>query len=125
MDDLMVVGAVDKTGKRAAFSGKCDAGNTTPDCMTAYTIGKDVAVADSTTHRLTIASGTSFATPIISGLAAYLLTHPSSIIQDRIYDFGLDEVPGAVHDIITDWSWSCRPTGGVDWPNVAWNGVIE
>ncbi|CEJ82138.1 hypothetical protein VHEMI02223 [[Torrubiella] hemipterigena] len=125
MNDLIVVGSVDRTGKRSAFSGKCDAANTTPNCMSAYAVGQDVLAADSTTGRGTVVSGTSFATPIISGLAAYLLTHSSSSIHQRIFGFGRDKVAEGVEEVITDWSWSRMPTGGVDWPNVAWNGVIE
>ncbi|CEJ95175.1 hypothetical protein VHEMI10672 [[Torrubiella] hemipterigena] len=125
MDDLIVVGSVDITGKRSAFSGKCDAANTTPNCMTAYAVGENVLAADSTTRRRTFVSGTSFATSIISGLAAYLLTHPSGAIHQRIFGFGTDKIAEGVREVIEEWSWSRMPTGGVDWPNVAWNGVVE
>lgn len=125
MDDLIVVGAVDKTGKRAAFSAKCDAGNTTPNCMTTYAVGENAPVADPVSGGYVYASGTSYSTPIISGLTAYLLTHPSTAIRDRIFGSGIDQVARGVRDIITDWSWSRMETGGVDWPNVAWNGVVE
>lgn len=124
IDGLIVVGAVNDLGERWVKTQKCDAANTDSTCLTAYAMGEDVMLADGDTGRYRTSSGTSYAAPIISGLAAYLMAHPHPTIQSRVFGGGIDGIAGAIEDIITAWSWSRKPNGGVDWPNVAWNGVI-
>lgn len=123
MDGVIVVGAVDDLGQRWDGTQKCHFTNTDSTCLTAYAMGVDVMLADGNGGYRT-SSGTSYATPIIAGMAAYLMAHPSPAIQSRVFGGGLGGIAKAIEDIVNDWSWSRKPNGGVDWPNVAWNGVV-
>ncbi|PNP59719.1 hypothetical protein THARTR1_00598 [Trichoderma harzianum] len=130
---LISVGAVDDEGFRASFSPKCDLADSTATCVTAYAMGDRVMLANirSGTSGYHADDGTSFAAPIISGLAAYLISHPSPKVQTFINQNGQAGKAAQISQLIQQWSFR-RPATNIeglrpDTPNaplVAWNGAL-
>ncbi|KAH8807596.1 peptidase S8/S53 domain-containing protein [Xylogone sp. PMI_703] len=114
----------------AAIPGLISVGSadTTATCITAYAQGVNwVAMAGTTGYREKL--GTSYATSIISGLAAYILSHPNVDIQQYLTRAGVAGTAEFVSNLIQLWSYQrsvldeTRPDSPST-PNVAWNGLI-
>ncbi|RFU24252.1 hypothetical protein B7463_g12085, partial [Scytalidium lignicola] len=125
IDGLIVVGSVDSNGKRSPFTPKCDALDSTSTCLTAWANGQGASGAvDTSDTAYDAVDGTSFASPIIAGLSAYLMGSVNQRIRDLVYSNGTSGIASQVSLIIQTWSWSRNPNGGVEFPNVAYNGAI-
>lgn len=119
--DFMAVGAVDSTGRRTAFSPRCDAADSTSQCVPAYAMGLGVGVA-TPGGGYGFEEGSSFSAPTVAGLAAYLMKHPNAAIRNYVNNGDLSQLSQRLLSVINGWSWSRNPADGKNFPNTIWNG---
>ncbi|KAJ2973982.1 hypothetical protein NQ176_g6293 [Zarea fungicola] len=121
--DFMAVGAVDSTGKKTAFSPKCNAADSTSTCLPVYAMGQGVGVA-LLGGQVGFDSGTSFSAPAVAGLAAYLMKHPNPAISNYVNNGPLGQLSQRLLSVMNDWAWSRNSANGKDFPNTIWNGCV-
>ncbi len=125
---LISVGAVSSYGMPTSFSPCAKGSGTDSSCITVFAKGAGVLCAYNTS-QYSPRDGAAYAAPQIAGLAAYILSHPSALIQQHIPLNGTGGVGGQVADIIKHWSYSrgdsTDGSKALSSPKVAWNGAIE
>jgi subtilisin family serine protease len=122
LSGLINVGGVDADRTRSLIIPRCDPLDSTDTCLTAYAQGTQVwHVTPGGNYAQNF--GTSLSAEQVSGLAAYILTHPSPDVQLAISPALLSLVGTAVSVLIKTWSFQKGPTLATS-SNVVWNGVL-
>lgn len=106
---VTVVGATDDTGYYADFTQR-------GSLVSTYAVGEDILCADiDTTTALRTSSGTSFAAPLVAGLAAYWMS-----LADFSADLRSGSVAADMRQMIEAFSYARLSESGA--PELVWNG---